>query len=142
MTGAAPLARQRQEALDPPQIEIAVERIDDEDRVDVRRNDLIVGDRPRRLADESSPAGQHRLDQGRSVAGRQPQRDEIAHGRQVRSHRRLVVEATRYLRAVLRRSGGDLVSSPVLDQDTSGGQTSCGMGLERLLPVLVPSKIS
>jgi hypothetical protein len=83
------LPAKRQVALEPAQVQVAVQGAHDEDRVEVRSQHLLLGRRPRRLAGERRPPRQHSLD--RLVV----KRDPIAHGGQLGSGGRLVTQSGR-----------------------------------------------
>ena len=61
----AALAREGEVALEPPRIEVLVHVGDDEERVEIGREDLRLGQLPGRLAEQHGPARQHRVDDGR-----------------------------------------------------------------------------
>ena len=64
----------REVALDAPQVEVVVEAADQEDRVDVGGDDLLLGGLAGDLAREPAAAGEEGLD-GALVVGARPRRD-------------------------------------------------------------------
>ena len=67
-TGAA-LPGEDQVALEPPQIQVLVQRRDEERDIDIRRKHLLFGSLPGGLARELRVAGQDSRDRARAVIG-------------------------------------------------------------------------
>ena len=140
ITGAAPLsATNASKPLDARQIEIAVRRRDDEDDVDVRRQQLRAL-LARRLADQRAGARQHLLDGGGAVACRQAQRNEVADPGQVGALHGGIAQAPGQLRRQLGRVGGDLKVAAVLADDTARNETFGGVRGEFRLPSAAPAE--
>lgn len=136
----------RQVALNPAEVEIGVEPRDDKERVEVAREHLLIALLAGCGAREGGAAWQHGMDVRRrqSIHPRGvvalPDRDPVAHGRQLGARFGLVQQPAG-------ADGGDFaafaqehVGMLVLEGDARGQQAGLGMELERAGEVLVPAE--
>jgi hypothetical protein len=110
--------------------------------VDVGRDDLLGGERPRHLARQARAAREDGLDQRRPVARGQPHRDPVADGGEVGLLLRAMPEAAGQLRAAftLRRphDEGAAVNG---DHPRGRGRTGVRGPVPGDTPALIPSSV-
>ena len=111
------------------------ERGDEEDDVDVRGDDLLVGLGPRDLARELRPPREDGLDH--AVA----QRDPVADGGEVGASRRARAELRGDLRTLLSASGVDVVGAAVLHGDARGDEAGRRVRFELRFELVRPAQV-
>jgi hypothetical protein len=128
----------RQVALDAAQVEVVVEAGDEEDGVDVRGDDLLLGGAAGDLAREPAAAGEQRLD-GAFVPGRRTARhgDPVAHGRKGVAPLGLVTEAAPDPGQDVTLGGRHPIDLLVFEGDPAG-DGSLGVGRKRRRERVVP----
>ncbi len=131
-------AREGEEALDAPRAKVPVEGSCDEEKVDVRGEELSLVAPARRAADESRPARQDGVDDGEAVAGVGPRGDPVADGREVGRGVGREAQTAGELAgelAVRRREAVDLARC---GQDASGDEPLVRVGFEQGFEVRIP----
>src|SRR5262249_35713021 len=128
--------RERQVTLDPTNVEVEVQAADDEDDVDVRRDDLRLRLVPRDLPHEGGAPRQDRLDPGAALVGTGGDGDPVAYGRMLV----VVAQPAGELRTKLALLRVHDVLASVLDGDTRGRETVGLIRAERVGMRLVPAQ--
>ena len=137
--GAA-LAGEDQVPLEAAEVQVLVQRRDDEDDVEVRREHLLLGRLPRRLARELRTAGQDRDDRPRVLGRAGRDGDPVADDRQVGGGGRLLVEPPGDVAAELPLLGQDVERAAVRHADATGHVACLGVGTELLGQGVVPAE--
>ena len=137
----AALPRHRDVALQAADVEVLVQRHDDEDGVDVRREHLLLGRVERDLARELRPPGEDVLDRRGSFVGPGGDRDPVADGRQLACAARLVREPAGRVSPQLAELGEEDVGAAVLRCDARGQQTARGVGFELGCVAVSPAEV-
>ena len=136
----AALSGENDVPLDASEIQILVERGDDEDDVDVRGEHLLLGRLPGGLARELRPAGDERDDRSRLLVLARGNGDPVAHDGEVGRRRRLVVEAAGDVAAELAELREDVVGAAVWHGDPARNRVGRRDGGELLGERLVPAE--
>ena len=120
----------REVALEPPHVEVLVQRHEQEDGVDVRREHLLLRGGQRDLARERRPARQDGVDRRRSLVGSGGDGHPVADGGQVAGPGRLVREPAGHVGAQLAELGEEDVRAAMLRGDARGHVARGGVWLE------------
>ena len=132
----AALPGEREEPLDPPEVVVRVEAADDEDDVDVRRDDLRLRLRPGDLADERASPGQDRADRRPALVRARGDGQPVADGRMLV----VVAQPAGELGTQLAVRGVDDVLGSVLDGRARGHEAVLFIRVERLGERRVPAQ--
>ena len=135
----AAVPRRREVALEATRVEVLVEPGDEDDGVDVRDEDVLLGLQPRRLARDLRPAREERLDR-EAVAGRVADDDPVAD----RGHpapELVVAQAAARLREPVAELGADVVAAAMLGDDASGHEAALRIGCEGRLELVGPAEV-
>ena len=127
--GAA-LPGQRHVALDPADVQVLVERRDEEEHVDVGGDHLLGGLVPGLLSAEGRPAREDGLDGARSAPAGTVVRDPVADGGQVGGRVGGMAEPAADVGPHLALLAEEDVRAPVLDRDAAGAKAGVGVRLE------------
>ena len=125
-------------ALETPRVEVLVEPVDEENGVDVRDEDVLLGLQPRRLARDLRAPWQKRLDR-ETVAGRVADDDPVAD----RGHPApdlVVAHAAARLREPVADFRAHVVAAAVLRDDASGSEAALFIGCEGRLELVGPAE--
>ena len=125
-------------ALETARVEVLVEPGDEDDRVDVRDEDVLLRLQPRRLARDLRASWQERLDR-EPVAGGVADDDPVAD----RGHAApdlVVAHATARLREPVAELGAHVVAAAVLRDDASGSEAALFIGCEGRLELVGPAE--
>ena len=123
----AALPGEREVALEAPEVQVLVDRGDDEDDVDVGGEDLLLRRLPGGLARELRAAREDGLDRPALLVGARCDGDPVADGREV-GGRRSVVEAPGDVAAELAELGEDVVGAAMLHGNAAGRQPGSAWG--------------
>ncbi len=138
--GAA-LPRHRDVALEPAEVEVLVERHDEEDRVHVRRQHLLLGGVERDLARELRAAGEDLLDRRRALVRPRSGRDPVADGGQIAGTVRLVREPARELGPQLAELRQQDIGAAMLCGDAGRQQAGRAMRFELCRVAVSPAEV-
>ena len=127
-----------QVALQPPGVEVGVQRGDQQRHVDVGGHHLLVRDRVGGLADEGGAPRQHGVDGRGAFVGPRGQRHPVADDREG-ARSRLVGEPAGDLGGELAEVGDDVVDSALLHEDAAGNEPTLGVGGEVMLELIAPA---
>ena len=133
------LPREREVALEAPEVHVLVDRGDDEHDVDVGGEHLLLRRLPGGLPRELRVAGEDGLDRPALLVRAGRDGDPVAYRREV-GGRRSVVEAPGDVHPELAELGEDVVGAAMLHGHTAGGQSGVGVGLELLGAGVVPAE--
>ena len=135
--GAA-VPRGSEVALEAPRVEVLVETVHEQDGVDVRDEDVLLGLQPGRLARDLRAPWQKRLDR-EAVAGRVADDDPVAD----RGHPApdlVVAHAAARLREPVADLRAHVVAAAVLRDDASGPEAALFIGCEGRLELVGPAE--
>ena len=135
----AALAGENDVPLDSSEIQILVERGDDEDDVDVRGEHLLLGRLPGGLARELRPAGDERDDRSRLLVLARGHGDPVADHREVGRRRRLVVQTAGDVATEVPELREDVVGAAVWHRYPARDRAGRRDGGELLRECLVPA---
>jgi hypothetical protein len=127
----------RQVALETPRVEVAVEAADEQDGVDVRDEDVLLGFQPRCLARDLRPARKDSLDRG-STARRVANGNPIADGRHA-ARQLVVAQPPPRARKAIVTVAAHVVAAAVLGNDTSGLEATLCIDCEGRLELVGPA---
>jgi hypothetical protein len=137
----AALPRGREVALEPAQVEVLVQRHDQEDGVDVRGQHLLLRGVQRDLARELRGAREDVVDGGRVFVQPWSDRDPVAHCGEVAGSLREVCETACRLGAQLAELREEGVGAAVLRGDAGGDEPGRGVRRELRRAAVRPAEV-
>ena len=134
----AAVPRGDQVALDAPRVEIMIQAADQEHDIDVRGDDLLLGDIARRLARELAAAGERGLDDRVAVSLGLHDGHPVADRRKRLARLGAMTQASAHPGEAFAGGGVDAIDVLVFERDARGLPLTLGMRGERRGERIVP----